>query len=775
MPIRAARPRASRLAPEVTSFIGRRRELTEIKRLLETTRLLTLTGAGGCGKTRLALRAAAELARLFPDGVYVVELASLGDAAVLVHAVFQALDFRDQTSAWPLTTLSDYLASKRLLLVLDNCEHLVDACAVMVDALLRACADVRILTTSRQPLGTPGETTYRVPSLTVPGPDHAPAHTEWRSFEAVALFEDRAGAVDPGFTLTRANASAVIEVCHHLDGIPLAIELAAVWVRTLSVAQIAERLDDRFRLLSRSSPATEARHRTLRAALDWSFELLSELERVLWQRLSVFPGSFDLDAAVAVTAGEPVAAAEVLQVLDGLVSKSIVNRQRGEGIARYEMLESVREYGRQSLRNLDAQRELRRRHLNWVAGFVAEADTLAGAQQARWLDLMDREQDSLRAALDFCLHDPALHTTGQLMLGQSWLHWVARGHLGEARRWLTALLEVAPGATPPRARALATLAMVALSGGDARMAELVAEEGALVARQVGDTRSAASCETWQGIAAYMQHDFGRSESCLHKAAEGFTAAGDDTGLASTLIQLGALAGVSGDLGTAEAILERSRDMARRLQDTWLLARSALTQGSLLAHWGHAPRASTLLRESVLASQTIGDRWAIAMATELFALVASAEGRLDRAAQLLGATEALWETAPPAFTREWAAAREKSRSDARAQLGKRDFEIAFSRGQSLNIDQAIRLALEEPEPQNAAPRARRPTAPLSTRELEVAALVAQGLSNKEIAARLIIAERTADTHVNNILTRLGFKSRTQLAAWHTEYAHSVLDT
>ena len=490
----------------------------------------------------------------------------------------------------------------------------------------------------------------------------------------------------------------------------------------------------------------------------------------------MFPGGFDVDAAVAVTAGEPVAAEEMLDVLDGLVAKSIVNRQRSEDPARYEMLESVHEYGRALLRNADTERDLRRRHVGWVAGLVAEADTLAGTQQARWLDLIEREQDNLRAALDFCLREPGASTTGLLMLGQSWLHWIARGHLGEARRWLTALLGVAAQATPARARALATSAMVALSAGDVHMADLAAAEGLEVAQQVGDARTAASCETWQGIAAYMQHDLDRSDACLRRAAEAFAFAGDDAGLASTQMHLGALAGVRRDLATAEAILERSRELARRLQDTWLIARSALTHRSLLAHWGYPTRARTLLQESVRASRTIGDRWAIAVAMELLALVAGAEGRPERAVQLLGATEALWETAPPAFTKEWAAAREKSRADARTQLGSRAFELAFSRGRSNSIQSAIRLALEEAEPQKlAGPARRRLTTPLSTRELEVAALVARGLTNKEIATRLIITERTVDTHVNHILTRRGFNSRVQLAGWHAEYARSVPDT
>jgi hypothetical protein len=244
-----------RLPAEVTSFVGRRRELAEVKRLLERTRLLTLTGAGGCGKSRLAERAAAELARAFPGGVCLVELVALDDPALLVHAALHALDLRDQTTVWPLATLTGYLAERRLLLVLDNCEHLRDACAVLVDAVLHACAEVCIVTTSCQPLGAPGEATLRVPSLSLPDPGQMPTAATWRSYETLALFEDRAAAVDPAFTINRSNASAAVGVCRRLDGIPLAIELAAVWVRTIGITQILERLDDRFRSCPRAVPS----------------------------------------------------------------------------------------------------------------------------------------------------------------------------------------------------------------------------------------------------------------------------------------------------------------------------------------------------------------------------------------------------------------------------------------------------------------------------------------------------------------------------------------
>jgi non-specific serine/threonine protein kinase len=489
----------------------------------------------------------------------------------------------------------------------------------------------------------------------------------------------------------------------------------------------------------------------------------------------VFPGSFDLDAAIAVTAVEPLAADDILGVLDALLAKSIVTRERGSGAARFSLLESLREYGLDLLRQSAEENALRLRHCAWVADFATRAESLVGAEQAAWLDTVEREQEHLRAALDFCLNEPDAATTGLRIAAQCWLHWIARGHLGEARRWLTSLLEKAPPESTDRARALVTLAMVALSGADVRRAVEAVDEARPLAQETGDVRTAAYCDVWGGVAAYMQHDFARSESLLTSAAAEFASIGDDAGLAHCQTHLGALAGARGDLDAASEWLDQALGLAHRRDDGWLLARATLTHGSLLAHWGHGARAAGHLQASLRASRAIRDTWAIAVAIELLALVAIGERRLERAARLLGVAEALWEAAPPAFTPEWAASRERTRAAARDGLGEPAFTKAVSGGRALTLDAAIRLALEQPEPERAPQSAPRSASALSARELEVASLVATGMSNKEIAARLIIAERTVDSHVNHILTRLGFSSRVQLAAWHTERARSVSDT
>src|SRR5918997_3914016 len=340
---------SNNLPLQLTSFVGREREIAEARDLLAEQRLLTLTGPGGCGKTRLALKAAAELAERFEDGVWLVELASLSDPALVPQTVAFALGMREQPGRLLTDTLSEYLELKKMLLVLDNCEHLVEACAQLAEALLRACPNLRILATSREALGITGETGWLVPSLSLPDPRYLPPVDELPRYEAARLFIERAAAMLPTFELTDRNAAAVARLCRGLDGIPLAIELAAARVKVLSVEQIAERLHDRFRLLTLGSRTALPRHRTLRATIDWSHDLLSEEEKVLFRRLSVFVGGFALGAAEAVCVGEDLEENEVLDLLSHLVDKSLVVMQERGGGMRYGLLETVRQYGREKL------------------------------------------------------------------------------------------------------------------------------------------------------------------------------------------------------------------------------------------------------------------------------------------------------------------------------------------------------------------------------------------------------------------------------------------
>jgi predicted ATPase len=359
---------AGRLRGELTEFVGRRAELAQVRAALEGARLVTLTGPGGIGKTRLALQAAAGVRRAFADGVWLTELGGLRDPGLLVAEVARSLGLSDRSSRWVVAGLSDYLEGRQALLVLDGCEHLADACAVMADALLRSCPQLRIMATSRHVLGVAGEVTIAVPPMTVPPAGLADAE-ELMRFEAVRLFAERAAAVLPGFAVGGANSVAVAGVCRALDGIPLAVELAAVRLRSLSPDQILSRLGSRFQLLSSGSPADVPHHRTLRAALEWSYGLLTEAEQAMWRRVSVFAGSFDLDAAEAVCAVGRVAAGETADLIDALVAKSILLRGAGRGTARYRLLDTIGEFGLEKLRAQGNERRLRLRHRDWYAAW----------------------------------------------------------------------------------------------------------------------------------------------------------------------------------------------------------------------------------------------------------------------------------------------------------------------------------------------------------------------------------------------------------------------
>src|SRR5579885_3179113 len=392
------------LPSEVAGFVGREREVAELKRLLPQTRLLTLTGCGGCGKTRLALRVAADLVPSFPDGVWLVECAPLADSALVPRAVAAVLGVRGTAGQPLLATLAVALASRRLLLVLDNCEHLIGACARLAETLLRACPHLRILATSREPLRLPGEVTWRVPSLALPAPGPLAALESLAQVEAVALFLDRARARQPAFTLTAQNAPAVAAICHHLGGLPLAIELAAAQMGALTPAQIADRLDDALRLLGGGS-RTLPRQETLRATLDWSYALLSGAEQRLFRRLAVFSGGFDVAAVEGACADEGRAPADALPLLAALVEKSLVEPQVEGGNARYRLLEPMRQYAAERLAAHGELEAMRRRHALYFLSLAEEAEPwLTSGARGPWIERLATEQHNLRAALAWSRH-----------------------------------------------------------------------------------------------------------------------------------------------------------------------------------------------------------------------------------------------------------------------------------------------------------------------------------------------------------------------------------
>ena len=495
----AAKARTPKLPAEPTSFVGRRNELHDVKRVLGTTRLLTLTGTGGVGKSRLAVAAAAEVARGFPDGVWFAPLAPVQDPLLVPQAIFVALGAEDRSSDWSLVTLADFLGGKRLLLVIDNCEHLMDACAVLVSTLLRSCPDLQVLATSRQALGVVGEVRMPVPPMSLPVDGTQPSAESLANSEAVRLLGERAAAVLPGFAIDDTNAEPVLQLCQRLDGIPLAIELAAVRLGALSLDQLNRGLDESLAALGSGNRGAEARQQTLEATIDWSYGLLDDAEQVLWARLSVFAGGFDAAAAVEVCADDRVAQERVVELLGSLVEKSIVRRALKSGNEpRYSFLETIRQYGRERLRDLDEDVRTQGRHLAWITG-VARSVGAFDDRQGELFERMDLERDNLWAALEFCGRDPSAAPTGADLAQHLLAYWSSRGQFGDLRRMLTSLATQTAEDSAARAHYLRAAAVMANSQNDVEARESLAQESLRAATASGDPEAMALSLAWLSI------------------------------------------------------------------------------------------------------------------------------------------------------------------------------------------------------------------------------------------------------------------------------------
>jgi predicted ATPase/class 3 adenylate cyclase len=636
-PLRSLEAFAHNLPRQLTTFIGREPQMAEVKQLLATTSLLTLTGSGGCGKTRLALQVAAELLEEYADGVWLVELAALADPALLPQTVAAALGLREEPNR-PLTaTLVDYLRPKSLLLVLDNCEHLLTACAQLADTLLRAAPHLRVLASSREGLGIAGELTYRVPSLSLPDPRSLPPVERLAEYEAVSLFLDRARFSRPGFSLTPQNAAAVAQICQRLDGIPLAIELAAARVRALPVEQIAARLDDRFRLLTGGSRTALPRQQTLRALIDWSYNLLSEGEQTLLRRLSVFSGGWTLGGAEAVGAGAVVAAWEVLDLLTSLVDKSLVayDEQGGEG--RYRLLETVRQYARDRLLEAGEAAAVRTRHLEFFLNW---------AEQGPGHERLEAEHDNLRAALGWS-GAQGQGEAGLRLGGALWGFWEMRGYWREAREYVAGLLAL-PGAearTAARALALQRGGWLAWRQGDYGTARALLEESLAISREHGDKRDIAKSLTGLGNVAHDQGDYGTAQALLEESLTIFREIGDKWSIARSLASLGRVAGDQGDYGTARALIEESLAIFRESGDKAGISWSLLGLGSVALSQGDSGAARVLLEESLAIFRERGHKLGIAWSLTILGNVARNEGDA-------GAARALFEESLAIFREVW---------------------------------------------------------------------------------------------------------------------------
>jgi non-specific serine/threonine protein kinase len=595
-------------------------------------------------------------------------------------------------------TLVDTLRPKALLLVLDNCEHLLAACGDLAVALLRSCPHLRIVATSREGLGVPGETLWRVPSLSLPDADHLPLPEDLVLYEAVRLFVDRAVATAPGFTVTRMNAPAVAAVCQRLDGIPLAIELAAARVKVLAVEQIATRLDDRFRLLTGGSRMLVPRQQTLRATLDWSYGLLSEQERSVLRRLSVFAGGLTLEAAEAVCAGGGIEASDILDLLTRLVDKSLVIAETQGGEARYRLLETVRQYGRDRIAESNEAAVVRKKHRDWCLDLAGQAEPkLRGPEQKTWVDRLETEHDNFRAALAWSSTDPASAEAGLRLAGLLWWFWYVGGHAREGRQWLDGALARSADAPPTAmpAAILGAMNFAAFQNDSSRVTELGAQ-GLAVCRQVGDRRNMALLLAWLGSAARREGDYERGTALLQDSMAIARELRDKWTIGLALGHLGIIARLQGDADRATALHAESLALSKEMGyashiafNLGLLCDDALYQDDYA-------RAGDYCIEGLKLSQQLGHRSFTRDFLESAAAVARGQGLYERAARLLGAASALRETIGDYRSPLSETAFKKRIVSTRNGLGDSAFDEAWAEGRAMTLEQAIEYAMKETE-------------------------------------------------------------------------------
>jgi predicted ATPase/DNA-binding CsgD family transcriptional regulator len=752
------------LPVELTSFVGRRDELALVRRRLGSARLVTLTGPGGVGKTRLALRAAREVARQAPDGVFFVALSEVRDPMLVTQSVVAALGLQDRSVAWSLPMLTEFLAGKRILLVLDNCEHLLDATAVMAGTLLRECPDLRVVATSRQALGVAGEVVEHVSPLSQPDAADASTADAMRS-DAVSLFVERATAARPGFVLDARNLPAVLELCRRLDGVPLAIELAAVRLDSLGLDALVEGVRGRLDLLGSGDRSQEPRQRTLDATIDWSYQLLSEPERLLWARVSVFAGGFELDAAREVCADDLLPAESLPLLLAALVEKSIVKRAEQSGRERFRVLEILRQFGRERLREAGDERTLRLRHAEWVSGI---ASTVA-ADDGRLVDSMARlraETSNLWVALDFCLEDERGVELGITICRDLYNFWLAEGHFSKVVGILAAFLDRVPETRRARAEALWVSAMIYATMADHAQADRLATEALAIGRAIGAADIVASALTGRASAFWVE---GRWDEAIAEALEVMNLS-RSMGLrfheltAMNIETLGYLG--KGDIAASIAAGYRALASSRELGELFLRGYILQFLAAATLRNGQPDEAERLAREGVEIRRDLGHVYGLGSLAEVLANIEATKGNDQRAATLLGGADAIWQSISYRHTVPNQREHDRVRSETRGRLGHARYDTAYAAGLAMDRSTVIEYALGGPIPagRTKAKPAMRSSAALSTREMEVARLVADGASNAQTAAQLFIGERTVESHVASIFNKLGVDSRVQVARW-----------
>jgi predicted ATPase/DNA-binding CsgD family transcriptional regulator len=755
------------LPAELTSFIGRRRQLQDVKSALSAARLVTLVGPGGVGKTRLALRVATDLQRAVPDGVWLVELAGLGDAELVAKTVMTSVGLRDESSRWPMSRLIDHVATKRLLIVLDNCEHLLDACAVLADTLLREARELRILATSRQPLGIAGERVVQVSPLSVPDANGPVMRERIAQSEAVALLVERAGEAGRVLELTQDNQAAVVELTRRLDGIPLAIELAAVRLRSLGLEQVVERLNDRFRLLVGGSRTASPRHQTLEATIAWSHDLLSHGEQTVLRRLSVFSGTFSLDAAEHVCRGGTVTSASVIDALTALVERSFVSCEGTSGTARYRLHETMREFARLRLREADEENLASHAQLSFFADMCRRTEFDSGQaddeSKLESMHALDLEGDNIRAALRCCLADPDGADVGLAMAAGLGRYWSNRA-LSEGVHWIDALLQRRGSDEAARGRVLFVRSYLAVAQGDqAAGLDTVAEAGA-IARRLKADELLVRILAIQAALQVMAGDVSAARASSAEAKALADTLGGDIPFIAAAQSEALIAFVDGDFARMRDVGLEAAARCRQRHELYMLSTHLTSAGVGSLMLGEHAAAESALIEALRATLVIDDRPGLVLRVQALACQAAMAGERQRSARLLGASEMLRRDDGFLINPLISTLVERAQELAKAELGDDRYKTAFDDGARLDREAAVALALREKVERDTGRAIDKAADPLGKRERQVAELIAEGLSNKEIAGRLFLSERTVETHVYNILNKLGFNSRVQIASW-----------
>lgn len=793
----------------LTSFVGRTRELVDVVHLLASARLVSLVGAGGSGKTRLALRVANDIADQFADGVCWVELDRLGDPALVTQAVAKALNIVEQPDAPLLDALLERMRTKQMLLVLDNCEHMLAACTQLAEVLLRGSA-VTILATSREPLGVEGEMIYPAPPLALPAA-HLPI-AEIGRYDAIRLFVERARSVRHDFALTPDNAAAITEICQRLDGVPLAIELASARVSVLTVQQVAERLDSRLDLLI-SSVRPDERHRTLRATIDWSYDLLSPAEQRLLQRLSVFASGFTLTMAESACAFGDIQHAEVLDLLASLVSKSLVAAETLQGSeARYRLLETIRQYAQQKLKSSGDWEAAHTCYLEWFLRLTEEvAPKLREPYLQLWFNWLEAEHDNIRAALAWALERGRIEAGLRIgvVLG---LFWQTRAYFHEGNSWLERFLSRADDGVPiaVRANALVWASFLAEFSGDTVTATAHGQEAVALCEAAGDegksllpfalaglmvgTNAIGDHQTSfvlgeRAIAAWRERDepyslgvqllnqgemaialekYEAANALLNECLSLARQADDPYRIAATLNDLGDLARCEGRFDQAKSLFAQSLTIWRELGSVREVPMAMHNMAAVVLRQGDVERAQELFRESLETHRAQRNREGILRGLLGFAALASTMGLAFESARLYAAVAA---HSRPNSAIRWPPEKfdyERYIGQARQALSDAAFEAAQTSGRAMSVEQAVEHALGLSLSDSTRPSDLAASSDLSAREREIAVLIAGGLSNGDIATKLVLSKRTVEKHVANILSKLGLTNRAQIVRWTMDH-------